>query len=92
MSISYSVVQGGCTPANDCSYYDINVDADPLVTDPASGDYTLSVGSPCIDSGNGDVAPSTDMLNQTRIDDPSTPDTGVGTPTYVDLGAYEFHP
>jgi len=45
----YSDIEGG---------YDIgfgNIDADPLFTDPDSGDFTLQQGSPCIDAGIADL-------------------------------------
>ncbi len=54
-------------------------------------DLYLQSGSPCIDAANGDVAPEFDLDGNDRWDDPSVdPDTGVGTPTYVDMGAYEY--
>ncbi|KPL25661.1 MAG: hypothetical protein AMJ75_00090 [Phycisphaerae bacterium SM1_79] len=54
------------------------------------GDYRLRPGSPCIDAADGNVAPVTDILGNTRHDDPGTHNTGAGSPDYVDMGAYEF--
>jgi predicted outer membrane repeat protein len=67
------------------------------------GDLRLRSGSPAIDAGDNtadldaglpgsetiaDVA--TDLAGGTRrVDDPDTPDTGVGTAPIVDIGAYE---
>ncbi len=55
-----------------------------------AGDYRLLSGSPCIDAADGDVATETDILNNTRHDDPGTGNTGTGNPKYVDIGSYEF--
>lgn len=55
-----------------------NVSANPLFVDPASGDYHLSTGSPCIDSGTSVNAPSTDLDGLSRPQ-------GAG----YDMGAYE---
>jgi len=52
----------------------------------------LSPGSPCIDAGLGDdfvTVPEFDILGNARVDDLSVTDAGTGTPTYVDMGAYE---
>ncbi len=54
--------------------------ANPLFTNAASGDYTLSSGSPAIDNGNNaSVIGTTDLLNNQRIFNST-----------VDMGAYEF--
>ncbi len=55
-------------------------------------DYGLTHGSGCIDSADGDAAPSTDIFGQARIDDPNTVNTGIGDPCYVDMGAHEYDP
>ena len=58
------------------------------------GDYHLTAGSPAIDSANSDAINETtlDIEGNARVDDPSTADSGVGTRTYDDRGAYEFQP
>jgi len=56
------------------------------------GDLRALPGSPCIDAGLGDggvTVPVTDMVGNPRLDDPGVLDTGAGSPTYVDMGAYE---
>jgi hypothetical protein len=50
----------------------------------------LQSGSPCIDAADGDVASSTDLLGNTRYDDPAMSNIGVGNPRYVDIGACEL--
>jgi predicted outer membrane repeat protein len=87
-----------CT--QDFSYCDIQggwagtaiLNASPVFTDAAAGDFHLQSGSPCIDAGDGDSAPLVDFQGLSRADDPLTTDTGTGTPTYTDLGAYEYQP
>ncbi len=56
-----------------------NIAADPKFKDSASGDYSLSVSSPCINSaGNGFVTVDYDIVGNPRI------------MTVVDMGAYEM--
>src|SRR3954470_22305406 len=65
-------------------------------------DFRLKPGSPAIDAGNagaltaGAGAPgaslATDADGNPRRDDPATHDTGAGSPTYYDRGAFEFQP
>jgi len=69
-----------------------NIHTDPNFVDAANGEYCLTHGSGCIDSANGNVDPPTDMFGQVRIDDPNTPNTGIGNPNYVDMGACEYDP
>jgi hypothetical protein len=52
-------------------------------------DLRLADGSPAIDAANGTVAPPQDIDGHDRVDDAATTDTGTGTPTYADLGAWE---
>jgi len=55
------------------------------------GDYRLLPTSPCIDSANGDEAPGLDITGRPRWDHPEAANTGVGTPDYADMGAYESY-
>jgi parallel beta-helix repeat protein len=68
--------------------------ADPKWTSPSTGDFTLRSGSPAIDSANSGVAgaQSSDADGNSRIDDPSTANTGAGPRTYDDRGPYEYQP
>ncbi len=66
-----------------------NIDADPLFINDAQGNLRLGEGSPCIDAADGDAAPALDIEGNSRWDDPSATDTGTGTPSYTDMGAYE---
>jgi hypothetical protein len=70
------------------------ISGDPLFVDPLNGDYRLLPGSPCIDAGDNTVVPlgiTTDLRGAPRfLDDPLTPDTGVGAAPVVDMGAFEF--
>jgi hypothetical protein len=85
--VSYSDVEGGWLG-------DGNLDVDPQFVDPAGGNYRLSAPSPGIDAGNNGAVPEgtdTDLDGAPRFtDDPSVPDTGLGAPPLVDLGAYEY--
>jgi hypothetical protein len=73
-----------------------NTADDPLLVDPANGDYHIAPGSPCIDAADNTGVPpeiTTDLDGNPRfVDDPNTPDTGNGDPPIVDMGAYEFQP
>jgi hypothetical protein len=84
--VTYSDVWGGFTGAG-------NIDLDPMFVSPCLDDFRLAAGSPAIDAGDTtalppDVQQDLDGL-QRFVDDPDTPDTGVGSPP-VDMGAYEF--
>ena len=55
------------------------------------GDQHLTAGSPCIDAANSLFSAPVDLDGNLRaLNDTNTPDTGFGTVTYVDMGAYEF--
>ena len=62
----------GCTPGL------TDISANPLLLDPAAGDFCPAFGSPCIDAGTGTDAPATDFDGITRPQ-------GGG----VDIGAHE---
>lgn len=73
--VTYSCVQGGWPAGGG------NISTDPLFVNPASGDYHLQPGSPCIDSGSNEAGQDIplDLDGRIRIWN------GV-----VDMGAYEF--
>ncbi len=58
------------------------------------GNYLILPGSPAIDSANSDAPneQTVDIAGNPRYDDPNTTNTGVGTRTFDDRGAYEFQP
>lgn len=66
-----------------------NMLEDPRFLDADAGDFRLGSRSPCVDAAEGDIAPRFDIDNNPRHDDIGVANTGVGTPNYVDLGAYE---
>jgi parallel beta-helix repeat protein len=68
------------------------MEEDPLWVSSSSGDFHLLEGSPAIDSANSGVtgAASVDLEGNPRVDDPATADTGTGSRTYDDRGAYEL--
>ena len=63
-----------------------------MFSDAVHGDVTLSAGSACIDAADGVNASASDLLGASRRDDLDVPDTGNGTPSYVDMGAFEYTP
>jgi hypothetical protein len=85
--VTYSNIAGGYPGTG-------NINSDPLFANPGTGDFRLSPDSPCIDAGDNTAVPPgilTDLEGLPRfVDDPATPDTGVGPPPVVDMGAYEF--
>ena len=83
--VTYSDVEGGYAGTG-------NIDVDPLFVNTAGADFRLSAGSPCIDAADGDAALSVDLDGNLRVDDPATTNSGVGTPPYADMGAYEYQP
>jgi len=81
ISIQYSDIQGGFGDPNTTH----NVDKDPLFIDANSGNFYLQSGSPCIDAGTNENAPSVDL------DFLSRPQDGDGDGEAIcDMGAYEF--
>ncbi|MCA9305757.1 MAG: hypothetical protein R3B46_03185 [Phycisphaerales bacterium] len=73
-----------------------NIVATPSFEDDMNGDYRLAAGSPGIDAGDADAYAGAeggafDLNGDPRFhDDAGTIDTGSGSPTYLDMGAYEF--
>ena len=68
------------------------IQAAPGVQERRSGNFHLTAGSPAIDSANSGASgqSETDVEGAVRIDDPATPNTGMGPRAYDDRGAYEF--
>ena len=85
--VQYSCIQGGFSGTG-------NINEDPFFRDLLSGNLRLRPGSPCIDAGDNTVlagGPTVDLAGKPRlVDDPSMPDTGLGTSPIVDIGAYEY--
>jgi hypothetical protein len=79
--VNYSDVQGGYEGTS-------NIDADPLFLGPASGDYHLRPGSPCVDAGTNDAPdlPAYDFEGDPRIADGNRDGTAV-----VDMGVDEVY-
>ena len=76
VNVTYSLVQGGWGGVG-------NLDVDPgLITD----GYRLRSDSPCIDAGNLNGAPFTDIDGESRWDHPLSPNTI----SIFDIGADEF--
>ncbi len=104
LDIAYTLVQGGADgPGNLNANPQFR---DPSGADNVAGnqddDLRLAPNSPCIDAADnsafliiGGVAGENMMLDLAQqprfLDDPFTPDTGVGPPPVVDMGAYEFN-
>ncbi|MDY6950580.1 MAG: right-handed parallel beta-helix repeat-containing protein [Thermodesulfobacteriota bacterium] len=79
--VTYCNIEGGYTGEG-------NIDADPLLADPGSGDFHLLSGSPCIDGGTNGAAglPATDFEGDARIidgDGDSTETADMGVDEYV---------
>jgi parallel beta-helix repeat protein len=70
------------------------IQADPRWIDALGGDFHLRAGSPAIDAANSAASgqPSLDVKSIGRVDDPSSPNTGLGPRTYDDRGSFEFRP
>ncbi|MHC5015144.1 MAG: choice-of-anchor Q domain-containing protein [Planctomycetota bacterium] len=96
LTVTYSDVEGGeadvyVQPGFTLHWGAGNIDADPLFAD---ADGRLAPGSPCIDAGSNPAVPAgitTDLDGNPRfVDDPCREDTGLGDPSIVGMGAYEF--
>lgn len=77
-----------------CSYVGSNGNlwGDPLFRNIEILDFTLKVGSPCIDAGAGEFAPESDYFGQPRVQDSHV--SGTGTPcengAIPDIGIHEM--
>ncbi len=67
-----------------------NIDSQPLFVDATNDDFHLQSISPCVDSGDGSVAPLTDIEGVTRNDDGNGLNNTGNGPPWVDMGAYEY--
>lgn len=80
--VSYSNIDGGFAGLG-------NIDADPKFITSLRDNFKIRLDSPCIDAANGNVALPVDILGNYRVDILDVSNTGVGSPDYVDMGAYE---
>ena len=95
----YDQIWSGAPVSTSVTYSDIdqdgfdnpawhNIRQAPLFVGPA--DFHLQSGSPCIDAGTSENAPQTDLEGKPRFNTPSVPNTGGGSMTYYDIGAFEY--
>ena len=57
---------------------------------PLSFDFRPAPGAPQIDAGDANTAQLYDLDFAPVLDDSGTPNSGLGTPTFVDIGPYEY--
>ena len=71
-----------------------NIWADPKFENAEKGDYRIKADSPCVDAGDGTVAPAKDYYNQPRQTIQTVTPTGTpdATGAYADIGIYEVQP
>ena len=97
---TYSCIQGGWPGDGNIDQDpgfliapDPGPDAEWGTDDDDFGDLHPASGGWCVDAGDGDAVPAEvdqDCLQNPRFfNDPNTPDSGVGDPNYVDMGAIE---
>jgi hypothetical protein len=97
-TVSYSDVSGGWSGSGGN-----NINADPLFLDPNGVDgvigtrddnLRLQYDSPCVDAADSSVSLSIPIFdldkNDRTVDVGPVVDTGAGSLTYLDMGAYEF--
>ncbi len=78
--VTYSDIQGGYSGEG-------NISAAPLFVDSAGSDCRLRAGSPCIDAGTNEGAPTEDIDGNPRPIDGDRDGTAI-----TDMGAYEYVP
>ena len=68
-----------------------NIIADPLFEDADNMNFRIAANSPCVDAGDGTVAPELDYWGQPRMDVKAVADTGTHNSDGVcpDIGIYE---
>ncbi|MEO6710007.1 MAG: hypothetical protein ABIP42_10545, partial [Planctomycetota bacterium] len=85
MSVTYSLIVGYAGTGN--------VSAIPVFENCGAAPLRLAPSSPGVDAGNNSGLPVNSILDLAgsprMADEPSVPDTGLGTPPIVDIGAYE---
>ena len=69
-----------------------DISCEPEFEDSLNYNFYITSGPCCIDAGTSDDAPAFDFDEKARFDDLDTEDTGSGTYTYYDIGAYEYKP
>jgi parallel beta-helix repeat protein/predicted outer membrane repeat protein len=86
VTATYSDIEGGWSGVG-------NIDSDPLFSDAANGNYSLSVGSPCIDSGdpNSPLDPDGTPADMGYYYPPTTDTDSDGLSDYYEL-AYGTDP
>jgi len=84
ITLAYTDIQGGILGINTSdngtvTWLEGNLDQEPAFTDPASGDYTLTLNSPCVDAGTALFTLNAETLVELGPDDflGEAPDMGV---------------
>ncbi len=67
-----------------------NILGSPQFEKPWDGDFTPEAGSPLIDAGTADGAPTTDYFGRSRLNTPGQKNNGAGRYKYYDIGAVEY--
>ncbi|MEL6430538.1 MAG: right-handed parallel beta-helix repeat-containing protein [Planctomycetota bacterium] len=85
-NVSHSLVEGGFAGGTG------NIAADPQFMDQAQRDFSLPLTSPAVDAADGGALVAglvSDFAGGRRAFDAPAADTGTGTPSFVDMGAFE---